>query len=162
MIFIILFSLLHNTLGNFQNIPELLSYVNSLRYIHNSDPVTYNNSLASGAQTWADYLANINTLVHSNPKNQYGENLAQTYISSNWKKAIDMWYSENIGYNYSNNYPDFSRLHFTALVWSSTKSIGFGLATNYQNLNYYVIRFYPPGNLMGYFTENVFPDCICL
>ena len=162
---LLLLLLFATSCGNaFQNSSALLSYVNSIRALHNSRPLEYSLTLEAGAQAWATHMASINSLVHST--SNFGENLAEIPLSSTWKTAIDMWYAENVGYNYTSKTSfDPTRLHFTQLVWNSSSAIGIGVGVGVSTsangfgtrVAFYVAWFSPPGNVLGYFLNNVFP-----
>ena len=47
--------------------------------------------------------------------------------------------------------------HFTQLVWKGSKQIGCGAACNSNNKCYLTCNYYPPGNYLGQFENNVFP-----
>ena len=51
--------------------------------------------------------------------------------------------------------------HFTAIVWNNTNSLGcaYKSCDTTTNLNalYIVCSYYPPGNVIGYSSQNVFP-----
>ena len=68
-----------------------------------------------------------------------------------------MWYEEYKVYNY--NADDFQPQagHFSQLVWKGSKYLGFGLAVNDQGNYYAVANYYPAGNMMGQFRQNVLP-----
>ena len=47
-------------------------------------------------------------------------------------------------------------LHFTQLIWKGTKEIGVGMAlTNNRKTGFIVARYFPAGNKMNHFPENV-------
>ena len=137
-----------------------LDYVNSYREKHMSPPVIYNSTLDQSATAWANTLAKQATLLQHSPLagSVYGENLALS-TNKSWNSAVDMWYNENKFYNYSNPgyYPNTG--HFSALIWKNTKSIGTGYALDSNNISYFVMQFYPPGNVIGQFKENVLHPC---
>ena len=45
--------------------------------------------------------------------------------------------------------------NFTQLIWKSTKFVGFG-CSNFNGKYCYVALYYPAGNILGEFTDNVF------
>lgn len=47
---------------------------------------------------------------------------------------------------------------FTQLVWRATRLIGCALAVNNENKAYGVAYYYPHGNVIGQFKQNVFPE----
>ena len=71
--------------------------------------------------------------------------------------AVSLWYSEVIKYDFSS--PGFSMEHghFTQVVWRKTRQLGIGCARseNGDGLTYVVARYWPPGNILKKFEENV-------
>lgn len=137
-------------------LPEL-DYINTLRAKHNSPPLQYNTTLAKNSNQWAYHLSSTTSLVHSS--GFVGENLGLTQLNSNATMSIiDMWYNENIFYDYSNPKFTYETGHFTQIVWKNTKTVGFGISIDAKtNFMYMVMQFYPPGNVQGEFKENVQP-----
>ena len=138
---------------------DVLNLVNTLRLQNNVPNVTYNNSLSEGASLWAKHMVSVNTLVHSNSNNTYGENLGfATNVLNAWSLIINDWYAENSLYSYIS--PGFSSStgHFTQLVWKHSTQIGFAQEVDEtSNLVYFVMWFYPKGNIKGEFSSNVLP-----
>ncbi|KAK3702868.1 hypothetical protein QZH41_014141 [Actinostola sp. cb2023] len=73
------------------------------------------------------------------------------------RKATDMWYEEVDKYRFNN--PGFSTGtgHFTQVIWANTTEIGSGKATSSTGAQFVVVRYTPPGNVMGQFPDNVKP-----
>ena len=135
-----------------------LNAVNALRQEHQANNVTYDDTLAKGAQSWADSLAKSGILFHSNDP-AYGENLAQVGAVNNQTRVIvesvKLWASERNNFIYGTNKVT-SGLHFTALVWLNSKRIGLGIAKGTRG-SFVVMRFTPPGNIDGQYIQNVLP-----
>ena len=68
--------------------------------------------------------------------------------------ATDDWYSEIKMYNFKKDYQNGTG-HFTQLVWKETEEVGFGVA-NKGSTYYVVANYYPAGNFLGQFANNVF------
>ncbi len=147
-----LFTLLIATC-NSDDSSNILNRVNYYRNIHQAPNVSWSDVVQKNAQKWADNLASLDTLKHS--EGIYGENLA-FLPSNNITRAIDMWYSENTLYNYSNPGSIMETGHFTQIVWIDSKYIGFGTALKGKNA-FVVMQFDPPGNYFGRFEKNVKP-----
>jgi hypothetical protein len=137
---------------------------NLYRARHRVPPLSLNMELCNIAQNYANKLAITNTFQHSGNKwkgLEIGENIA--WLVSNYKidgwSATDMWYKEIKNYNY--NYPGFSIYtgHFTQLIWRNSYLVGFG-ASRIGNIWYVVANYYPPGNILNAFRENVLPFTI--
>lgn len=81
-----------------------------------------------------------------------------TYVPG---KASDSWYSEVQYYNYTtfkSNDPTKLVGHFTAMIWKSVSSVGFGYAVTPEKGGYsiYVVANYSPTpNYLGQYAANV-------
>lgn len=71
--------------------------------------------------------------------------------------AVKYFYMEEKYYNYSNPHFSLRTGHFTQVVWKSTKQIGAVSKRRKDGKTVVVVRYYPPGNVVGYFDTNVFP-----
>ena len=87
---------------------------------------------------------------------ELGENL---YIS--YKGLVDVerilkdWYDEKNKYDFNKNKYQKGTGHFTQMIWKDTKEIGFGWDTSENNKFYFLAYYYPAGNEIGKFKENV-------
>jgi hypothetical protein len=122
----------------------------------------WSDSLAAGAQTWADHLVAIGQDVHSTccgAFKDYGENLAwRVHGVDALPLLVESWVAEKKDYhgglftqeNCCNNPPIG---HYTQVVWKTTTEIGCGIANGnrgtYTNVDYLVCRYTPPGNRIG-------------
>ncbi|XP_048580166.1 Golgi-associated plant pathogenesis-related protein 1 isoform X2 [Nematostella vectensis] len=68
-----------------------------------------------------------------------------------------MWYDEIQKYRFNN--PGFSSGtgHFTQVVWVGSQEMGVAKAVSKNGAHYAVARYYPAGNVIGQFPENVKP-----
>ena len=68
-----------------------------------------------------------------------------------------MWYEEIKDYNFGN--PGFSSGtgHFTQVIWVGSQEVGVAKASNANGTQFVVARYYPAGNVLGRFPENVQP-----
>ena len=114
--------------------------------------------LAVEALNWAERLLRIG-LIQSSEVPDRGENIA---VSSDHtfdvKSAMEMWYGEGKDYNYDT--PGFSSntRNFTQMLWKGTEEVGMALSRSEDGqLVVIVARYYPPGNVVGLFQENVKP-----
>ena len=73
------------------------------------------------------------------------------------QRAVDMWYEEIKDYNFGN--PGFSSGtgHFTQVIWVGSQEVGVAKASNANGTQFVVARYYPAGNVLGRFPENVQP-----
>ena len=137
---------------------EALNQHNVYRRKHHVGPLTLNKDLSRIAQSYANKLAATNTFGHSSNKykgNNMGENL---YTCFNKKAtgamATDSWYSEIKDHNFRKDFQGKSG-HFSQLVWKSSEQVGFGIANKGER--YFVVaNYYPAGNTIGQFHQNVF------
>jgi len=136
-----------------EEVRESLNLINGIRAEVKNPPLDWDCSLAEGSQKWAEELAKLGYLKHS--EGNYGENLYMYYSSTGntppLSEAIKSWYSEKKNFEYGNKYWCKSGTicgHYTQLIWKDTKKIGCGKAKN-GNKVYIVCRFYPAGNWIG-------------
>ena len=73
------------------------------------------------------------------------------------KDASQSWYNEVSQYDFKNPGFKSGTGHFTQLVWKGSKQIGCGAACNSNNKCYLTCNYYPPGNYLRQFENNVFP-----
>jgi len=134
----------------------VLDKTNQYRAEHNAPALTWDDSLANEGQTWANKC----DFKHSTMGN--GENLYAGTGSFNGASAVTSWYDEINSYNFNN--PGFSGStgHFTQLVWKSTTKVGCGLklcsyldSAGFNNAEFLVCEYSPPGNYQGQFAANV-------
>ncbi len=66
-----------------------------------------------------------------------------------------MWYDEIKDYDFKK--PGFSSNtgHFTQVVWVDSVELGVGKATAANGMQFVVARYFPPGNILGRFPDNV-------
>ena len=139
---------------------DILDNHNYHRKRHQVDILVRNEDIENMAQKYSEYLASISNMKHSENKN-YGENLYYCFsnleICLTGEKVSENWYSEINDYDFNN--PGFNDKvgHFTQLVWKGSKEIGCGAACNNKNQCFVTCNYYPPGNYLGQFNNNVLP-----
>lgn len=128
---------------------------NDYRDKHQAPRLKWNNTLQVSAQMWAD-----NCKFSHAEQSKLGENLYAVFGTSTPSQALTdaakEWYKEYKYYDFGR--PGFSPLtgHFTQMVWVKTKSIGCGAKYCPQNdMRIVVCRYYPPGNVLNEFKQNV-------
>ncbi|KAK2589457.1 hypothetical protein QQS21_012868 [Conoideocrella luteorostrata] len=127
----------------------ILNSTNIYRKQHNASDVQWNQTLADFA---GDYLARSDCkFEHSG--GPYGENLAEGY--PNATASVEGWGDERDKYNFGQ--PDFyhDTGHFTQLVWKNTTAVGCDRRLCGQSGWYLVCEYWPRGNVMGQFAEEV-------
>lgn len=112
--------------------------------------MVWNQTIADFAQ---DYL-NGNNCQFEHSGGPYGENLAIGYGSNTL--AMQAWYDEWTDYDFAAGQFSTGTGHFTQMVWKESTSVGCAVR-DCSGREYLVCEYYPRGNIIGYFTENVFP-----
>ena len=133
---------------------------NKYRRKHHVGDLKLNKELCNIAQRYAETIARTSNFSHSNAKfngKNMGENLfACCGIKITGKMMTDDWYDEVKQYNFNN--PGFisGTGHFTQVVWKGSREVGFGYAQADDGYYYGVANYYPAGNYVGEFEDNVF------
>jgi len=129
-------------------------------------PLTWSDTLAEGAQKWADFLDKSGKFEHD-PNTSDGENIS--YGVSSYTEAVDLWADEKKCfqngifddiYNHNSSQCDANPAnpntgcttnknwqcagHYSQIVWRNTKEVGCGMAKGIV-----VCRYSPPGNYSG-------------
>ncbi|XP_071053490.1 uncharacterized protein [Onthophagus taurus] len=139
---------------------ECLKAHNQYREKHDAEPLKLNAEMCKSSQSWADELMKRGVLEHS-PGTKYGENIycvqstnVNFIVPGN--EPVDNWYKESKMFIFGEEPFDLSSGHFTQVVWKDSKHLGIGMAK--QNGRVIVVcNYYPPGNVVGEFSNNVFP-----
>jgi len=135
---------------------KILEKHNEYREKHNSPKLKINEDLCSMAQAHAEDLVNNKNIDKTS--NYKGEILGQNIYLSGIKQkqpenVIKDWYDEKKNYDYNYNYYQKNASHFTQMVWKKTKEIGIGSVD--KDKFCLVIFYYPSGNILKKFSENV-------
>jgi len=148
-----------NNGGNSTSQSDIQAYLdahNTLRAKHHAAPLTWSDTLASAAETWAKRCV----FEHSSGQlGEYGENLSAGSGAFSIADAIKLWSDEESQYDPAN--PQYS--HYTQMVWKSTSETGCAVAScnlsnfpqEYWPVQFYVCEYNPPGNVIGEFAQNV-------
>lgn len=87
-----------------------------------------------------------------------GENIAMKWTSSGddytGPEPVAQWYDEVERYNYETASGPRTG-HFTQVVWVNSKEVGFGKAQSSSGKWLVVANYYPAGNFIGQYKENV-------
>jgi len=124
---------------------------NNIRVQKGASAYTWNNTLAEYAQTVA------NTCVFKHSGGPYGENLSAGTHPFTPGAGIQLWLNEEPQYDPNDPVPS----HYTQVVWKGSKQVGCAVTTcsdlvdAFSNADYYVCEYYPAGNVIGEFPENV-------
>ena len=138
---------------------EALQAHNNYRKKHHVEPLKLNQELCKIAQNYANHLANVGRLQHSD-NTYHNKSIGENLYCCSGKEATgssvtNSWYSEIKNYNYNNGDYSDGVGHFTQVVWKDTKEVGFGKSKGQNGKIYVVANYYPAGNVMGYFKDNV-------
>ncbi|EGN98598.1 hypothetical protein SERLA73DRAFT_122502 [Serpula lacrymans var. lacrymans S7.3] len=133
------------------DIQQYLDLHNAAREAHGASDLTWNATLATAAQTWANGCV----FQHSGGTlGPYGENLAAGTGNFTIADGIGAWTAEASQYDPSNPQPS----HWTQVVWKGTSEVGCAVQTcngifaaSYGPAQYYVCEYYPAGNVIGEF-----------
>merc|ERR1719456_802554 len=138
-----------------KKIEECLARHNELRARHGAPPLKWRDDLARDAQKAANACVEKGHLFHSNHPNA-GQNAAWNYPT--FECAINGWYDEvhSPGYDFNNGGFTGGTGHFTQVVWNSCTHVGMAHDTNGDG-TFMVANYYPPGNYMGRFDDEVKP-----
>ena len=134
----------------------------SILAVHNQEraavgvqPLTWSDTLAASAQSWAQHLATSGEFKHS-PDTSYGENLAGFTLAEGVSApggGQSLWVEEKSNYVpgtpiLENNFRNIG--HYTQMVWKDTTQVGCGTATdNGHPFSILVCQYTPPGNRLG-------------
>ena len=145
------------------NTGNAADFVNTILGIHNLEraavgvpPLTWSDSLAASAQTWAEHMATINQMVHSDDFS-YGENIAGWSHGNSppgspdtLTKMVESWAVEKKNWQGGvlTDENAASAGHYTQMVWKDTKQVGCGVAAASVN-DYLVCQYSPTGNSIG-------------
>lgn len=133
---------------------------NEKRSLHNSDTLEEDLELTEFAQTWANNLADTDTLVHSSgvfKGKQLGENIAKgsAVLDDPARLICGKWYEEKDNYDFSTPGSQSNTKNFTQMIWKNTQKVGFGLAYSKSGNTYVVVNYYPAGNVSDKYEDNV-------
>ena len=140
----------------------ILKMHNDLREKHNSPPLSNNEELNTIASEYAESLVNNKGKYIYSPKIYKGQLVGENIVISESKTPEDIFNSLVKGqkiYDYDEN--KFSKItgNFSQIIWKETTDIGIGFWHDKNNKKYYsVILYYPIGNCLGEFKENIFKE----
>ncbi|KAF5661389.1 PR-1 class pathogen-related protein [Fusarium heterosporum] len=122
---------------------------NEARKAVGNGPLEWDDSLLAGAQEWADHIASLGSLTHS--QGEDGENLYMGTTSTPLADAVEAFLSEKSLYKgeaiSGSNYMGFG--HYTQCVWKSTTKVAMAVSKGSDGASYVVARYQEPGNMIG-------------
>ncbi|RYC78807.1 hypothetical protein BFJ63_vAg18319 [Fusarium oxysporum f. sp. narcissi] len=123
---------------------EAVNLHNNARKAVGNGPLSWDDTLAAGAQQWANHLASIGFLQHS--KGNHGENLYMGTTDSPYSVSAKTFLAENSQYNgeaiSASNYLHFG--HYTQCVWKHTTKIGMAVSKDSHGVSWVVARYQKP------------------
>lgn len=142
--------------GNFDNI---LQIHNNERAAVHDQPLSWSNSLAADAKSYAEHLLTLglgprDILPHATGTGQ-GENLSWgTPGFYSPADGVQRWAAEKSNYHggpltredFASGRPMIG--HYTQMIWKNTSQVGCGTASS-STLAVLVCRYSPPGNYLG-------------
>lgn len=141
---------------------EALKTHNLYRKEHQAPSMGLDAELCKSAADYAEYLSKTDTFEHSGDE-ENGENLYWSWSSDpRWvvegAEPVRSWYEECRGYNYTREPRDTESGHFTQLVWDDSTRLGVGVTRSQTTGKFYVVmKYWPPGNFIGKYTQHVKP-----
>ncbi|KAI3564212.1 CAP domain-containing protein [Fusarium oxysporum f. sp. albedinis] len=139
---------------------EAVNLHNDGRKAVGNGPLSWDDSLAAGAQQWANHLAFIGFLQHS--KGNHGENLNMGATDSPYSVSAKTFLAENSQYNgeaiSASNYLHFG--HYTQCVWKHTNKIGMAVSKDSHGVSSVVARYQRPvsAKSLTKVSAPVYPD----
>nr|AAW25499.1 SJCHGC09417 protein [Schistosoma japonicum] len=155
-----------------ESIHSIVQMHNQYRSQHSSSPLVLDQNLSNMAQQWADHLLQQSHLSNSGfiyRGLKLGENVGSRWsngsIELNCKELIEHWYQESEKYNFDSEPDSIQGIgNFTQIVWSNSEIIGVGIASQSYETGealrkdsklILVCLYYPPGNVISQFKNNV-------
>ncbi|KAF7844783.1 protein transport Sec1a-like [Senna tora] len=131
------------------NSPEdLLDVHNQARAEVGVGPLSWNETLAAYAQSYADKRIDDCEMEHS--MGPYGENLAMAYENMDGTDAVKLWLTEKENYDPSSNTcKNDECLHYTQIVWRDTVQVGCGRSKCKNGWMFVICSYAPIGNIEG-------------
>ena len=148
-------------------IQETLENHNHKRALHKSEPLKINEELNKLAVEYAKQISKGNSIKEKLYNGIFlGENIyiykGEDFDVNEIKEMCNDWYNEINKYDKQLNQYQKNTSHFTQMIWKGTKELGFGFVKNKKDKDkifYAVALYYPPGNILGEYKENVIiPD----
>uniref|UniRef100_A0A1B0CP20 SCP domain-containing protein n=2 Tax=Lutzomyia longipalpis TaxID=7200 RepID=A0A1B0CP20_LUTLO len=138
---------------------DCLCWHNEYRARHAAPALSVSTELCEWAQNWANHLASTNEFYYRSDKN-LGQNLFCCPVSAlvtdlTGQEVASYWYSTVRRYNYFKE-PRLLHTNVNA-VWRSSRYFGVGKATSKTGKIFVVANYFPPGNVVGAFQQNVLP-----
>lgn len=129
---------------------EIIKQINKYRNSHGVRSLRSDYDQDKISQNLADEISKNGSQYNGEETVYKSENLISPV------NLAQILYNENVNYDYKNEKPS----NFTKMIWKKSILIGFGMQKTSDNKYVVVIRYFPPGNILGEFSKNVFPSGI--
>ena len=136
------------TAGERGKLEGLTAAHNAVRKKVGVAPLRWSQPLARHAQKWADALAADGCALDHRRDDPYGENLYWSSGAASASAVVAKWADEAKDYDHRRNSCKGVCGHYTQMVWSTTRSLGCGMASC-KNGEVWVCNYDPPGNFVG-------------
>ncbi|XP_049540892.1 LOW QUALITY PROTEIN: uncharacterized protein LOC125954541 [Anopheles darlingi] len=147
---------------------ECLCWHNEYRMRHGAPALTVSAELCELAKLWANHLASTNELYYQSGTN-YGQNIfccpANSLLTDlSGQEVATYWYSTNRRYDYFKEphllHTNVNTGHFSQMVWRASRYFGVSKSISKTGKLFVVAYYYPAGNVMGEFRQNVLPPLV--
>lgn len=154
--------------GDTESIPEEDDYEqeclrahNEYRLKHGVPPLKLSKKLCKFSEEWAKRLAARSHIEHR-VNCEYGENIFHSWSTNpNYKvtgrEPVDHWYSEIKEHPFGREPNNLKSGHFSQVIWKDSRELGVAMAKSRKGQIFVVANYYPPGNYIGSYIENVPP-----
>ncbi len=136
--------------------------MNEYRRRHGAPELKLNPGLCETSKKFAEDVAQHNQIFHSAglwSDKPIGECMAIMIGKElTGKEMVDIWYDEKDNFDFKK--PDYKENsgYFSQMVWKGSKEVGIGVAEGPENKWVGIANFYPAGNSLGQYQENVLPE----
>ncbi|XP_043656399.1 Golgi-associated plant pathogenesis-related protein 1 isoform X2 [Drosophila teissieri] len=139
---------------NYDNAGIVLREINKRRDRHGVPKLALDNVFSKECQSYAGKLSKSTNISYSDPTNKdYTESICKFEVKRGaLSRCVKNWYN---GRKF--DILDPRAKDFTAMIWRSSVSMGYGDANINALEGVFVVRYTPPGNVKGLFTDNVPP-----
>lgn len=141
---------------------SFLNFHNRTRKQHQAGELEEATWLSTISQIHANFLAQYDRLTPSSKKfgeKTLGENLGTVEGVTNQavESLLKEWHEKSKTYDFQNPKLDSEASNFTQMIWKGTTQVGFGVAFSKNGKAYVTVNYYPQGNALDGFRENVKP-----
>ncbi|XP_046397298.1 uncharacterized protein LOC124164140 isoform X2 [Ischnura elegans] len=134
---------------------------NEFRQKHGVPPLKLNKKICKFSEEWAKRLAARGHIEHR-VNCEYGENIFLIWSTNpdfkvTGREPVENWYSEIKEHTFGQEPTNLKSGHFTQVVWKDSAELGVAMAKSRKGQVFVVANYYPPGNYIGSYVDNVLP-----